>query len=422
MDHYQYLGVGRSASPNQIEAAARLALWRYGADAELTERIMDAWSIVGDPDRRFDYDFWLLTHPSPEGVLAPVERGAAPQRMPEPDVLRAPGQRHVSGPLQPERVSDDVPLTRSTEPLFPASPASAGSHPTPSSGVPLAAASTGRLAQSNAVQPSWWEECLKHSESVGPGFDLPRLLVLLGMMATTLGLVANFVALLVAATPSTGILLACCMGGLGLVLIGRLLPRPASRRIVKQRVFGIGGGALSRGGNRFGKENTAKGVIGERRTALALESLLHIPGTRIFHGLRFPGSRVADIDHAVVNGDRVVFIDSKNWKPGEYRWLEADKLGYVRGSRVDRRDIHMDHLQRDPATAKVAAEVVCHVLIHPNESGTIRFTPGGQVSPTGIPATGVQDGIEMIGQWLLQGQKCGLVDRYVMARMIAMLK
>ena len=110
---------------------------------------------------------------------------------------------------------------------------------------------------------------------------------------------------------------------------------------------------MSSGGNRFGKENAAKGVIGERRTALALDALLQIPGTRIFHGLRFPGSRVADIDHAVVNGNRVLFIDSKNWKPGEYRWLEADKLGYVRGRRVDRREIHMDHLQQIPSPRRL---------------------------------------------------------------------
>lgn len=179
---------------------------------------------------------------------------------------------------------------------------------------------------------------------------------------------------------------------------------------------------MSQGWSRFSKENIAKGVIGEQKTALALESLLRIPGTRIFHGLRFPGSRVADIDHAVVNGDRVLFIDSKFWKPGEYRWLDADKLGYVRGRRVDRRDIHMDHVQCHPLTAKAAAQVGCHVLIHPNSEGAITFTAGAHISPTGIPATGVQDGIEMIGRWLLQGPKCGLVDRYVMARMIALLK
>lgn len=222
--------------------------------------------------------------------------------------------------------------------------------------------------------------------------------------------------------PSVATTLPIGLFALSLLLLGRLWPRAVSRRAANQRVFGVGGGTLTSGRSRFSKENVAKGVAGERRTALALESLLRIPGTRIFHGLRFPGSKVADIDHAVVNGDRVVFIDSKFWKPGEYRWLDADKLGYVRGRRVDRRDIHMDHLQRHPATAKVAAEVGCHVLIHSNADGPITFTPDGHISPTGIPATDIRDGMEMIGCWLLEGRKSGLVDRYLVARMIAMLK
>ena len=198
MDHYQCLGVGRSASPNQIESAARLALLRHGADAELTERIMDAWYVVGDPDRRFDYDFWLLTHPSPAGAYAAVEHGAAPQRIPEPDVPRVPGQRRAPLPLPP-----------------------VGSRPSLPVGLPPAAASTGSVPQLGTTRSSWREGDPDPGNSVGPGFNLPRLLVLLGLAAVTMGLAM----ILVASTPSTGMLLVNAMCWLGFILIGRLWPR-----------------------------------------------------------------------------------------------------------------------------------------------------------------------------------------------------
>ena len=423
MDHYEFLGVGRSASPNQINAAARLAIWRNRSDAQLTERIMGAWYIVGDPDRRFDYDFWLLTNPSPGESYPPVERGAATRDVPEPEVppavpevpaaATAAPPRRVTGPLPPERVAGNParPL-REAEPEPPATPG-----PTDGGSVPPRVAPAAPAPRFDPERLSWWEETLGSEERIGRGHNLLRLLVVLGLAAGVLG---SMLVLVAAPAPVALVPIGLC--GAGLVAVSRFWPYAATRRAVDQRVFGVGGGALSHGWSRFRRENIAKGVIGERRTALALESLLRIPGTRIFHGLRFPGSSVADIDHAVVNGDRVLFIDSKFWKPGEYRWLDADKLGYVRGRRIDRRDIHMDHVQHHPLTAKAAAEVGCHVLIHPNDEGAITFTGGAHISPTGIPATDVQDGIEMIGRWLLQGQKCGLVDRYVMARMIALLK
>lgn len=192
VDHYQYLGVGRTASANQIEAAVRLALLRHGADAELTERIMDAWDVVGDPDRRFDYDFWLLTHPSPAGAYASVEHRAAPMRIPELDVPRAAAQRRATGALPP-----------------------AGSLPPAQAGLPDAAAS-----RASAVQPAWRDEAPGLADNVGRGFNRPRLLVLLGLVAATLGLVT----VLVTSTPPTGILLVNGMCWLGFVLIGRLWP------------------------------------------------------------------------------------------------------------------------------------------------------------------------------------------------------
>lgn len=377
---------------------------------------------MGDPDRRFDYDSWLLGEPPPgerylpaelRHAVEPVHRAGPPRAASD-----AARQRRIPGSLAPEPTAGSpFPAADGTRTVQSAAPPAGGA---PAAGTPGSPPDSPAQAQQpfDPQQLSWWEAALDKTETIGPGYKGLRLLVDLGVMAMVIGpLIGPAIS-----APSVATTLPIGLFALSLLLLGRLWPRAVSRRAANQRVFGVGGGTLTSGRSRFSKENVAKGVAGERRTALALESLLRIPGTRIFHGLRFPGSKVADIDHAVVNGDRVVFIDSKFWKPGEYRWLDADKLGYVRGRRVDRRDIHMDHLQRHPATAKVAAEVGCHVLIHSNADGPITFTPDGHISPTGIPATDIRDGMEMIGCWLLEGRKSGLVDRYLVARMIAMLK
>jgi hypothetical protein len=70
----------------------------------------------------------------------------------------------------------------------------------------------------------------------------------------------------------------------------------------------------------FDAGNLEAGVRGEKNTAELLQLVSEIPGTNVFHGLRFPGSANADVDHAVVNGNNVFLIDSKQYRPGVYQW------------------------------------------------------------------------------------------------------
>lgn len=101
-------------------------------------------------------------------------------------------------------------------------------------------------------------------------------------------------------------------------------PEPRSAKLIptpEKRVYGTPGGV---GGavDKFGSAAVNAGVAGERSTAELLNLLLKIPGVTIYHGLRFPGSATADVDHAVVHGRRVFLIDSKQYRSGEYRWLK----------------------------------------------------------------------------------------------------
>lgn len=69
---------------------------------------------------------------------------------------------------------------------------------------------------------------------------------------------------------------------------------------------------------KCGEKNAQAGNNGELKTARMLDDLVRIPGTRVFHGVKLPGSESADIDHIAVNGDKIVLIDSKMWSGIEH--------------------------------------------------------------------------------------------------------
>ncbi|WP_199433066.1 J domain-containing protein [Qaidamihabitans albus] len=77
----------------------------------------------------------------------------------------------------------------------------------------------------------------------------------------------------------------------------------------------------------FGRPGADRDQAGERLTAdLLSRYLTRLPGVRIFHGLAWPDSVFADIDHAVLCGRRLVLIESKLWLPGHYTTDAAGTL------------------------------------------------------------------------------------------------
>ena len=93
----------------------------------------------------------------------------------------------------------------------------------------------------------------------------------------------------------------------------------AAKAVRDARVFGIPGSVRSAAA-RFGAGKAEAGAKGEESTAALLELLLGIPGTAVFHGLQFPGSSDADVDHAVSHGNTVFLLDSKLLRWGTYEW------------------------------------------------------------------------------------------------------
>lgn len=97
-----------------------------------------------------------------------------------------------------------------------------------------------------------------------------------------------------------------------------ITPIPIEKKFLplgQQKVFGTAGNLETTRG-KFSDVNIEHGEDGEKRTAKLLEELLCIPGTRIFHGVSWPGSKFADIDHIAINGNKIAFIDSKLWSHG----------------------------------------------------------------------------------------------------------
>ena len=91
-------------------------------------------------------------------------------------------------------------------------------------------------------------------------------------------------------------------------------------------IFGAPGGVGTT--STFGVAG-AIGAQGEHRTAVLLDRLADDGSTSVYHGLRFPGSTNADVDHAVVRGPGVVLVDSKLYASGIWGLAASAEPGKV---------------------------------------------------------------------------------------------
>ncbi|KAE8766141.1 nuclease-related domain-containing protein [Georgenia thermotolerans] len=181
----------------------------------------------------------------------------------------------------------------------------------------------------------------------------------------------------------------------------------------EQRAFGTPGVNLVGALPRFGERNVALGTLGEQITASLLEHFCVMPGVRVVHGMRFPGSARADIDHAVVAGNRVALIDSKLWQPALYeldpwrRILRNKQMhaGYRTslGTAIERVRMLMP-----------GAEVRGWIVVHPNAPGAV----GVVNSCPFMRIVTAQTLLQEVGEWLApQGH---LVDRFVLEDVLDM--
>lgn len=193
----------------------------------------------------------------------------------------------------------------------------------------------------------------------------------------------------------------------------QLLPR---EDIENFSIWGKAGGALNQSTGNFRQGNLDLGVAGEIMTGQLVEPLLKIPGAKILHGLIFPGSTSADVDHAVLCGDRLAIIDSKHWRSGDYYWLGPSLLFAAPNEKPLATQTYF------PAAADAyrqhfpKLQVRGWYVFHSNDGGTIRTN---NRDAAGNPHLATPEQLlREVGQWLAEGERPTEVDRRTLSRLV----
>lgn len=119
----------------------------------------------------------------------------------------------------------------------------------------------------------------------------------------------------------------------------------ARRRAGGPQVVGRAGAGLDGGASWAANAEVARhGLAGERKTGEVLErAVSKAPGTVVLHDLAIPiPGFSANIDHALVSGDRVLLIDSKAWASGFY-WTVGGvtRRGFSKFPPADKRTVEL---------------------------------------------------------------------------------
>ncbi|MEP9395386.1 nuclease-related domain-containing protein [Gordonia sp. VNK1] len=182
---------------------------------------------------------------------------------------------------------------------------------------------------------------------------------------------------------------------------------PVEPRLLEQRIIGEPAGYLGDAVEKFGAANVAKGIAGEQLTNDTFSAHLDTyPMVQLVNGLRFPGSEKADIDHALVCGDKVALLDSKYWAGGTYQWGGAGLILSGRGHGLTSHETNFDvAVQRLTDAFTAENKQVCGwMVLHSNNGRPMNCVPPGAetaVLPTLVPGT---DWLPTVMAWLTSTQ------------------
>ncbi|MGW9550677.1 nuclease-related domain-containing protein [Citricoccus zhacaiensis] len=153
---------------------------------------------------------------------------------------------------------------------------------------------------------------------------------------------------------------------------------PASIR--DQRIHGTAGD-LSSARGKFSDANIAAGEAGEKSTAKLMEAVAEIPGVRVFHGMHWPGSDSADIDHVIVHGTHMAVVDSKSWAGVHHKMAEDAQVVSTMddGSEVER-PIYIQNAARVLKERYPDMTVRAYLAVHSKPGTTFHMASGTPVS------------------------------------------
>lgn len=168
------------------------------------------------------------------------------------------------------------------------------------------------------------------------------------------------------------------------------------------RTFGTPGYSLIEAESKFGSDRIQKGEFGEAKTAVILDAVVNrYPEAKVFHSLPWPGSRSADVDHAIACGRGVVFIDSKNWRPGVYEMTTSGVL--LRDGRpFEGGQLHLGAAVSAYASRLGPADLLGVVAVHCSASDREVVIAPGTKTPDGVSIVAADKLEELLSDQLEQ--------------------
>lgn len=156
--------------------------------------------------------------------------------------------------------------------------------------------------------------------------------------------------------------------------------------------WGVAGAHI--GSNTAFGDAAVAGAKGEVAVGNALEAFAKkYPFVRVFHGLCFtPGKQGADIDHAVLIGDKVILVDAKFWSFGDYYW-QPDGTVARDGQAFSGGEVHMDSAlgKWRQFLGRNASHMDARITVAKAPTGNYGYRIDNSRAPRGVELTTIPD-------------------------------